>query len=113
MPIPRTIENTADFSVRCFKPLYALNEEDYTPWFIGHAQLDMVSDEALQELFERWKAADGLRRCDGSPASGFADYLEGQAYVVFWSPEEWLWVLPVTDAEEQRCLNGADDDEEE
>lgn len=110
MAVPKTIDNTAEFSVRCFKPQYALNEEEYTPWFIGHAQLDMVSDEALQGRFESWKAQGGLKSCDGSPASGYASYLEAQGYVVFWSPEEWLWVLPVTAGEEHRCFSGNEKD---
>ncbi len=98
------IENTREFSVRCFKPAYADQKGvEYTPWFIGHRIEDSLSDEALTALYNDWVAHGGLEACEDSPASGFAAYIETRGYVVFWSPENWLWTLPVTQDDLEAC----------
>ena len=104
MAQPKSILNTAEFSVRCFKPLYAQGDVEYTPWFIGHPDEQALSDDCLMARFVEWETSGGLERCEDSLTSGFASHLEGCGYVVFWSPEDWLWILPVACEEDSRGL---------
>lgn len=97
-----------DLHVRPWIPDYALGDDTYVPWYIGHSSREAVQDAALNALVAEF-TADSDEVTDQ-----FQLFLESRGYRSLVSP--WTagpYILPVRDLENRDDTDGTDEDDED